>query len=457
MFKHSLLILLMSGFLITRASGESLPGKLNVEQPQSTVVTLYSDKALISQIFNSRPDAQGTLEISGLPINRLDGSLNLEYIDGDTVFRPEDVFWYQGGLDRDNYYRNLVGKNVELFGGGLNVAILGKLVSYQQGIGLVEGNNGRQYFIDYHDPQGLRMLSLASSETQGENLKYVKADFGQQPVSGPLRLSYITPQLSYDSHYRLTLLSHNQGRLELKTLLTNSANINFDQATIRLVAGGEGGVPGFSQKSRMLEASLVTDAGDFAERVGEVLLTTLPKGTVLPANSRQLMDLFSEALHLEKLYTLDVYGRSTGGRTSTAERPRLTWKFEAPLDLPPAQVRLYEQDPDGGYIISGHSWLPKTTAGDNAWLTMGEALAVRVERTRIDVEQKSVKELVVQWQATVSNDQQDSITLLIRERDANLIKLDSVKGATLEKPDQLRIEVAAGTRKAIHFTAKYRR
>ncbi|MBO9481470.1 hypothetical protein [Salinisphaera sp. G21_0] len=457
MFKHSLLILLVSGFVITRASGESLPGKLNVEQPQSTVVTLYSDKALVSQRFNAQPDGQGSLKIAGLPINRLDGSLNLEYIDGDTVYRPEDVFWYQGGLDRDNYYRNLVGKNVELFGGGLNVAIQGKLVSYQQGVGLVEGNNGRQYLIDYHDPQGLRILSQASSETQGENLKYVRADFGQQSVSGPLKLSYITPQLSYDSHYRLTLLSHNQGRLELKTLLTNSANINFDQATIRLVAGGEGGVDEFYQQSRMLKASAMADTADYGERVGEVLLTTLPKGTVLPANSRQLMDLFSEPLHLEKLYTLDVYGRSTGGRTVTAERPRLTWKFEAPLDLPPAQVRVYEQDPDGGYIISGHSWLPKTTAGDNAWLTMGEALAVRVERNRVDVEQKSSKELVVKWQVTVSNDQQDSITLLLRERDANLIKLDSVRGATLEKPDLLRVEVAAGTSKAIHYTAKYRR
>ena len=457
MFKHLLLILLMSGFMITRVSGESLPGRLNVEQPQSTVVTLYSDKALVSQRFNARPDGQGGLKIAGLPINRLDGSLNLEYIDGDTVYRPEDVFWHQGGLDRDNYYRNLVGKNVELFGGGLNVAIQGILVSYQQGIGLVEGNNGRQYLIDYHDPQGLRILSLTASEIQGENLQYVKADFGQQPVSGPLKLSYITPQLSYDSHYQLTLFSHNQGRLELKTLLTNSASINFDQATIRLVAGGEGGVPEFYQKSRMLKASAMPDTVDYGERVGEVLLTTLPKGTVLPANSRQLMDLFSEALHLEKLYTLDVYGRSTGGRTSTAERPRLTWKFEAPLDLPPAQVRMYEQDLDGGYIISGHSWLPKTTAGDNAWLTMGEALAVRVERTRFDVEQKSDKELVVKWQATVSNDQQDSITLLLRERDSNLIKLDSVQGATLEKPDLLRVEVAAGTRKTIHFTAKYRR
>lgn len=457
MFKHSLLVLLVTGFLVTRASGDGLPGRLNVEQPQSTMVTLYSDKALISQTFNSRPNKKGRLEISGLPIDRLDGSLYLEYIDGETIYQPEEIFWYQGGLDRDNYYRNLVGKNVEVFGGGLNVAIQGRLVSYQQGIGLVEGNNGRQYFIDYHDPQGLRVLSRATLGNQDKNLQYLMADFGQQPVSGPLKLSYITPQLSYDSHYRLTLLPQNHGRLELKTLLTNSSNINFNQARIRLVAGGEGGVAGIYQKSRMLEASVESDAGSYGERVGEVLLTTLPKGTVLPANSRQLMDLFSEALHLEKFYTLDIYGLSTSGRTSIVERPRLTWKFEAPLDLPPAELRLYEQDPEGGYIISGHSWLPRTTAGDNTWLTMGEALAVRVERTRLDVEQKSGNELVVKWQATVSNDQQDSITLLIRERDANLIKLDSVKGATLEKPDQLSVEVAAGTGKTVHFTAKYRR
>ena len=373
------------------------------------------------------------------------------------VHRPEEISWYQGGLDRDNYYRNLIGKSVEVFGGGLNVAIQGKLISYQQGVGLVEGSNGRQYFIDYHDPQGLRMLSRDSTDTQGKYLKYLTADFGSQSVSGALNLSYITPLLNYDSHYRLTLLSENQGRLDLKALLANSSNINFSKVRIRLVAGGEGGVPGYYRKNRMMEASAVADAGEYGERVGEVLMTTLPKDTVLPANSKQLLDLFSETLHLEKLYTLDVYGRSTGGRTSMAERPKLTWKFEAPVDLPPAPVRLYESDSDGSYIIGGNSWLPKTTTGDTTWLTMGEALAVRVERSRVDVEQKSDKELVVKWQATVSNDQNETITLLLRERDPNLLKLESIKDAILEKPDQIKVEVPAGTRKTIHYTGKYRR
>lgn len=457
MFKPSLLVLIISGLVTISAQGSTPQGKLNVNQAQSTIVTLYSDKALISQDFKKQPDEKGNLEISGLPVNRLDGSLNLEYIDGETVQRPEEISWYQGGLDRDNYYRNLVGKTVEVVGGGLNVAIQGKLVSYQQGIGLVEGNNARQYFIDYHDPQGLRMLSRDSADTQGKYLKYLTAKFGKHPASGNLKLSYITPLLSYDSHYRLTLLSENQGRLDLKALLANSSTINFSNAKIRLVAGGEGGVPGYYRKNRMMEASVVADAGEYGERVGEVLMTTLPEDTVLPANSKQLLDLFSETLHLEKLYTLDVYGRSTGGRTSMAERPRLTWKFEAPVDLPPAPVRLYESDTDGSYIIGGNSWLSKTTAGDTAWLTMGEALAVRVERSRIDVEQKSDKELVVKWQATVSNDQKDTITLLLRERDPNLLKLESIKGAILEKPDQIRVEVSAGTQKTIHYTGKYRR
>lgn len=457
MFKHSLMVLLVSGLVTIQAQGSTPQGKLNVSQAQSTIVTLYSDKALISQDFKQQPDEKGMLEISGLPVNRLDGSLDLEYTDGAAVHRAEEISWYQGGLDRDNYYRNLIGKTVEVFGGGLNVAIQGKLISYQQGIGLVEGSNGRQYFIDYHDPQGLRMLSGDSTDTRGKYLKYLTADFGNRSVSGKLSLSYITPLLNYDSHYRLTLLSENQGRLDLKALLANSSNINFSNARIRLVAGGEGGVPGYYRKNRMMEASVVADAGEYGERVGEVLMTTLPEDTVLPANSKQLLDLFSETLHLEKLYTLDVYGRSTGGRTSMAERPKLTWKFEAPVDLPPALVQLYESDADGSYIIGGNSWLPKTTAGDSAWLTMGEALAVRVERSRIDVEQKSDKELVVKWQATISNDQKDTITLLLRERDPNLLKLESVKGAALDKSDQIKVEVSAGARKTIHYTARYRR
>ncbi|MFK0573045.1 hypothetical protein [Endozoicomonas sp.] len=460
MFKPSLLVLIISSLVSMSAQGNTQPGQLDVNQAQSTIVTLYSDKALISQNFKKQPDKKGILEISGLPVNRLDGSLNLEYTDGAAVYRPEDISWYQGGLDRDNYYRNLIGKTVEVFGGGLNVAIQGKLISYQQGIGLVESSNGRQYFIDYHDPQGLRMLSRDSTDIQGKYLKYLTADFGNQSVSGMLNLSYITPLLNYDSHYRLTLLSENQGRLDLKALLANGSNINFSNAKIRLVAGGEGGMPGYYRKNRMMEASAVADAGEYGERVGEVLMTTLPEGTVLWANSRQLLDLFSETLHLEKLYTLEVYGRATGGRASMVERPKLTWKFEAPVDLPPASVRMYESDRDGSYIIGANSWLPKTTAGDNAWLTMGEALAVRVERSRIDIElkdEKSDKELVVKWQATISNDQKEAITLLLRDRDPNLLKLESVKGASLEKSDQIKVEVSAEAEKTIHFTARYRR
>lgn len=455
MFKRSLLALLLSGVGVAQASDGTTEGKLNVNQAKSTVVTLFTDKALISQNFDIRPDETGRLEIAGLSINQLDGSLNLEYIDGETIHRPEQVLWYQGGLDRENYYRSLVGKEVEVFGGGLNTAIVGTLVSYQQGIGLVEGSNHRQYFIDYHDPQGLRILSLEPLQGQDKSLNYLIANFGQQSANGALRLSYITPLLNYDSHYRLTLLSDHQGRLELKALLANSSGTHFNDARIRLVSGGEGGVPGFFLKTRRPEVSMA-DAVEYGERVGEVLLTTLPEDTALLAHSKQLLDLFSKTVHLEKLYTLEIYGRSTGGRASMTLRPRLTWLFAAPLDLSPALVRTYESDPDGGYVISGHSRLAKTTVGDTARITMDEALAVRVEFSRLDAEQKGLKELLVKWQATVFNDQQENITLLLTERDSNLLRLESVTGGILEEPDQIRVEVAAGAKTAIEFTARYR-
>ena len=208
----------------------------------------------------------------------------------------------------------------------------------------------------------------------------------------------------------------------------------------------------------MLDAVAGRAQSNYGQRVGEVLVSTLPDSTALPAHSSQQVSLHSENnLNLEKLYVLDVYGRSYGGRGQTLERPRLTYRFKVTDDLPAGQVRMFEEGPDGSLVISGNAWMPQTTSGDMARLTMGEALAVRIERVRIEGQQKANNELSVQWQTTVYNDRDEDITVLLADRDRNLLKLDNVMNAELDSSSVLRVNVAAGDKKTISYSSLYSR
>ena len=455
----------------TAASAEQ--NTLNVADAESTTVTLYRDRALIHQHFNrqlsANLSANSALDINGIPTNGMDGSLNVEFRKDDQVIRPESIVWYQGGLDRDNYYRHQIGKPVDVYGSGLSTPQSGKLLTFDNGVGLVAGNNGRQYFVDYHDSQGLRMIAQEAPENQGQYLNGYRVNFGQQTTRGALTISYVTPSLSYNSHYRLNLneANDNSGRiksnrnpvkaqLSLTALLSNASSMNIGKADVRLVAGDS--TMSFSpMMMRNVEFVIANDAGNAAERVGEVLLTPLPKKMALPANSRQLVNLSSESLTMEQYYILDNYSQNGSGNRLNAERPTVFWRFKAPVDLTPAPVRIYETDASGAEIIGAQSMMPKATDGETVWLPAGEALAVRVERSGAEMAQQDDKTRMVKWTVTVSNDRKETSTLLLRERNAGLVKLSEVKGAVVENTSQLKFEVPAGSRKTITYVATYQR
>ena len=405
---------------------------LDVNQADSTTVNLYRDRALVVQHFKRSPDEQGRLPITGLPTDSLNSSLSLAY--GDNAMLPKRITWPRTESNRDGYYHALVGKQVEVLGYGRTVA--GKLLNYHMGTGWVIDDNKRQYFVDLNDPRGLRMQALEPVRQE----KYPTAYFEEQPDNQALTLSYITSQLNFQSHYRLTLSSANRGQLTLKALLSNGSNLDFTHAAIRLIANDES-VRRFSVMS-MAEA-VPLGGSDYGHRVSEVLLTTLKTG--LAANSTQLIDLVAANVAIEKQYIIDVYSRE-----NLDQRPRLALKFTAPVDLPAAEVSVYEQNVTGAAIISGDAWLAKTARNETASILLNEALTVGLERRRTG--QKADQ---IQWQAMVSNDQQEPVTLYINERDASLLKLEKQPGVKLNGLGQIQVEVAAGARQTIKYTAIY--
>ena len=446
----------LSVMISAYASAEMEGATVSVGEADSTLLTLYPNKTLVRQRFSVKPSGDGFIRIEGMPTDWLENSLEVDYRDNNKSQLPEKLWWHRGGLDRDVLYRKLIGKNVEVVGGGLNVPVLGTLLAYDRGVALVQGNNGNQYLVDIQDAGGFRVIPRDSLFTEADYQPFLHIGFGKKTVSGHLRLAYSTPSLRYSSHYRLTLEQKGMARLELKMVLTNNTDTDYNNARVRLVSGDTGAPPAYAREMVMFDAVSASPKAGYAERVGEVLVSALPDTTNIPARSSQQVSLYSEnSLKLEKVYVLDTYGRSWSSSGQALERPRLSYRFKVADDLPAGAVDIFEEDPEGNLMISGHAHLPQTTSGDTARLTMGEALTVRVERSRVDRSQKNGNELIVQWQATIYNDQNESATLLLADHDRSLLRLDNVTNASLEAPSVLRVKIPAGDKKTISYSAVY--
>ncbi|KEQ17743.1 DUF4139 domain-containing protein [Endozoicomonas numazuensis] len=451
--------IVLSALNVNMVLADEQVGRVEVSHAKSTGLTLYPDRALIRQQFKVIPGPEGTLIVEGMAHDWEDDSLELEYMKGKQGLVPDSLTWQRGGLDRDRLYRRLVGRSVELMGGGLNVPVQGVMLSYDSGMGLVQGSNGRQYLVDWNDPEGIRLAAREQVFLEKDYQARLMARFPELDGTDQLRLSYITPSIRYSSHYRMTLDDEGKARIELTALLNNNTETDYSNADIKLVAGDMGRPNvGYARKMVMMDAAAGALPNQESQRVGELMVTPLPKDkTKLAPFSWQQITLYKDdQLVLDQYYQLDVYGRSYSGRGSELQRPRLNYRFKADRDLPAGEVKILESSQDGTVIISGNAMIPQTTKGDYARLAMGEALAVRVERIRLDNQQRE-KQLISRWQATVFNDSDEAVTLLTTDRDHSLLKLEDVKGGNLEKTDTIKVKVPAKGKKTFTYTSVYSR
>ena len=429
-------------------------GRLHIENAQSSEITLYPDKALVKQDFAALPDDEGTLVLEGVEMDWRENGFSLAYVDGDQRYIPNNLWWRKGVLDRDAIYSRLIGHSVELMGGGINVPVQGELLVYGKGIGLVKGSNGRQYIVDWNDPQGVRMASREPVFTGKDYADYMVAEFGDQKPQGQLELSYLTHSLSYDGYYRLTKESDGQTRLERQLILKNKSSTGYKNATVRLVSGNTHGTSvNALSKSNGMVAFYSSKEND--ERVGELIVTSLPDIKKLGAYTNiQLTQYKQEKISLDKRYVLDVYGRSYDSQPSRLENPRTVLRFKAGSDLPAGRVEFFETNKAGVTLLNGGAWLPATLKGDDARLTLGEALTIKVARKKIDNQQED-GEWRTRWEMTVYNDQKIPVKFILNERDHNLLTLSDVEGGQLQGTSMIEVKVPAKSEQKVTYTATY--
>ena len=452
---------LLSWAVLTSLSAPVLaedPGHLTVEEADSTELTLYLDKALISQFFTDQSLNEGKLTLEGVGKDWLEGSVELKLRQGEQHFSPEKLWFRKGGLSRDSLYSKLVGKSVELIGGGINVPVQGELLVYKEGIALVQGNNGRQYVVDWNDAQGVRLASKAPVFTTGDYADRMVAEFAAVNAQGSLELSYLTSALSYTSHYRLFRDVAGVGELQRQFILHNHSMTSYTNTTVRLVSGQSvnRGVF-FNDSGSFRSAMAMPEPQQVNERVGETLVTQLPNVIALKRKSTlQLTHYKQEAIAFDKLYVMDIYGRSQSSRGGELERPNLVLRFKAGEDLPSGRVEMYERSADGALILSGTAWLNETIKNDYASLAMGEALAVRVKRKKLDSQQRT-DVVHSRWETTVYNDRAEDVTFILNDLDQGLLKLSNVEGGDLDGTSQIKVKVPAGGSQQVTYMATHGR
>jgi len=420
----------------------------------SNEITLYPGKGLVKQTFEALPASDGILLLEGFCYGRREGGFQVEYRNGSKSYRPEKTRWSPGKIDRDSLYGMMVGRGVELIGGGVNVPVPGKLLIYDAGIGLVKGNNGREYIVDLSDANGMRLASREPVLAEKSYADQVFVDFGQQKPEGILMISYISSLLGYSSQYQFRKDENGKGWLKQHIVIRNDSNVDFKDSQVWLVSGDTKAMQ-TNYGNKRLNGFASTMEARGSERVGEMLVTQITSMTHITPNSNlQMMQYQQDDIQLEKRYVLDVrrHGRGYG----ELERPNLVLRFKAGEDLVPGWVEMHDTSIEGLTLLSGSTWLPKTIKGDYVSFNVGEALAVRVQRKKVDSGQKG-DELHIKWQVIVYNDQKEVVTFRLSDSDRSLLKFDNVKGGQLEGVSVIELKVPARGQKEITYNALYGR
>ncbi|WP_153767274.1 hypothetical protein [Endozoicomonas sp. OPT23] len=443
-------VVVLSGSMAQASS----TGLVNLKEAQSSQLSIYSNRALVNQVFENSLNDKGQVTLTGISKLWQQNSIEMELNMAGKWQSPDSLTWKQGGLERERLYHSLVGKQVELIGGGLNVSVQGTLISYDGGLGLVQGTNGRQYLIDWSDPQGIRLAAREESYLAGDFQPSLSASFNEASKADSLRLSYITSGLRYSNQYRMTINSNKSARMELTSLLFNDSAIDYSNSSIYLVSG-DTGQSSFNNRFAGEVMAMKSSADVMPERKGEMLVTAMPSGTTLKPHSMEQVSLYkNDQLKVEKIYQHSFYGRSYRGGQEQKEKPSLSYRFTAERDFPEGSVRIYNKADSGALLITGESYLPRTIKGDPVVIPVGQALAVRLTKKLLSQKQGYGK-MTSDWQITVENDNKEAVKLLLVDGDYSLSDISDIEGAVKESHNTLLVTIPAGSSKTVSFETSY--
>ncbi len=210
-----------------------------------------------------------------------------------------------------------------------------------------------------------------------------KVKSGKKRSDLKVEVSYLTDGMTWQADYTTLLLSDDRVRLQGNLTLTNSLDMDFEDARVDLIAGDLH--RSFDRRELGAEDAFAESAAAKKEeetRFFEYRRYSLPETTTLHANQTKGVQLIGPVdVACENNF---FYDGSTG---SDEVLIRLTFDNNAKsglgLALPEGDLLLYKEDEGGKTQFLGEDHLDASSPGDQVELIIGKAFDLRVDRRRM--------------------------------------------------------------------------
>lgn len=418
------------------------------------VLTIYQNApALVRDRRSIRlPDAPVSLrvlDVSDRMIGeslRLRGEADLELF---AVRRPEP-------LERQRLLRALVGQEVLLRSRDAidGEAHQARLVSLVDGDPLVAIDDAFE-IIDANSPWRLVLPADAGimQRTEALWLDLRSAQAGRQDVE----FLYQSAAVSWQADYVLDLDAEVL-RLQAFASLENRTALDFDAASVRLLAGEPQGGGGMQRRQTLASDSV----GVSAE--GPYQLFRLPRDVTLPAGQSLQVPLFPALeTDFDRQYRVEGYasGRSGGERRVPVS---LHLSFVTPDDdrawpLPAGAARVYKQDGDGEPLFLGQDGIPASSPGSDIELRLGTVFDLTATRTQREFRRLGEREEEQAWTIRLRNAGDEDATVNVIERiPGQWTMLEESSDHQRPASDQAvwRLQVPAGGERELRYRVQIR-
>ncbi|KIL97413.1 hypothetical protein CCC_00474 [Paramagnetospirillum magnetotacticum MS-1] len=409
------------------------------EERSTLSLTLHQDGPAL--IRDRRPATlergTSTLILDGIPRTIRPGSAAIE-APGLSVAEH----WIDGGaLSAERQLAAHIGRTVSVIWDGGGPAQTAKVLS-SEGTPLFEAEGkvvaGQPQRIVY-DGLGPGLASRPSFRAQVETESSGRRE---------LELSYSADGLGWSSLASAELKGDHLA-LSVWANLSNASGADFNDATLRLVAGttqAGGGAPKMMMAARPMAESPSLPIRD---AVGPYHVYTLPRPVTLRDGENRQVPLIPPAVvTVSRELALDPQGMHLFLSRSLDARPvhpvlRLAFSNTAKAGLgkpvPAGPIRVTMRGPGGDPVLLGEDMLPALPEGAEARLNLGQSFDVTARRVQTDFQKVSAEVTETAWEVKLANGAEQASAITIREAfRPDWLILDESAPHTRESPTLIR-------------------
>ncbi len=271
------------------------------------------------------------------------------------------------------------------------------------------------------------------------------ADFESQTAARhPIALGYLTGGLSWAADY-VARLNAGGDHLDIDAFITlhNDSGMDFDNATVRVVAGSvQRAAPGEAKTLGMVRTQAAADV--YAANAGratrqavfEFYEYSLPQRTSLrTGETKQTLLLFARGVPVQQIFSSSVSAsdfQSQGGEQLVPVEVTLEFDNDGHglgVPLPSGVFHMYKNDESGEPVFIGENAIDNTPSKQHVQLDLGPSFDVRVRRVQTNYQEiphpNNRTEYVTDYRVTVTNARPKAVVLHYEEQLSGLWQIAS--------------------------------